>query len=612
MKPHYFLIWCFVLLPFSTIYSQIVNEGIFMISNSTTVSFQEEYTNKDLSQHINNGELYLQNNFVNNGLTSATSGTTFFNNNSFINQTISGTSQEIEFFNLTINNSSIVFQNNNVIVGNIFLINAGNSYKISASKNLTVTSVTSNLAGNDGLVLQSNSSGTASIIHNSDDVPATVERYISGAAENWHFLSPPVENQIIANSNWVPSGTYGNGSGYDLYVWEESTSCWVYQLNTTAAQNWNTVHPQTNFIPGKGYLYAVQGLNPTNNFKGNLNNGSVSFPISANSIIDENLTGFNLIGNPYASAIDWKATSGWTRSNLVDSGGGYDMWIWNPATNNYGVFNSNGTVGTNGVTQYIGEMQGFFVRAATNANIVMTNDVRLHTGASYWMKTGQTKTSLNIITQLKVKIESQAGFGSDEVLFQFGHQNNAAGAAKLFSNNKNAPSIFTNLESEKLSVKYLTDITQNSSIPISFQSGENGQFTLSFDSENANFEYLFLEDKIQKTIYNLLENPIYTFDSDVKDAPNRFLLHFTSEKSIADDTTLSIPMYFDGTSIVIDLRLISDTTEIAIFDILGKQVMQKSLEGQRIHELAINSKSQLYFVTAKSQSKSLRKKIMVY
>ena len=64
------------------------------------------------------------------------------------------------------------------------------------------------------------------------------------------------------------------------------------------------------------------------------------------------------------------------------------MWIWNPTANNYGVFNSLGTTGTNDVTQYIPSMQGFFVRAETNANIVMTNDIRSHMGTDYWMKSG--------------------------------------------------------------------------------------------------------------------------------------------------------------------------------------------------------------------------------
>jgi hypothetical protein len=94
-----------------------------------------------------------------------------------------------------------------------------------------------------------------------------------------------------------------------------------------------------------------------------LNNGNVSFPITnTSSSADAVVRGFNLIGNPYPSSIDWKSGTGWLRTDLVVSGGGYDMW--NPASNNYGVCNSSSSIATNGVTQYI-PTQGYFVRAAT-------------------------------------------------------------------------------------------------------------------------------------------------------------------------------------------------------------------------------------------------------
>jgi hypothetical protein len=74
---------------------------------------------------------------------------------------------------------------------------------------------------------------------------------------------------------------------------------------------------------GRGYLYSTQALNPTKEF-GLLNNGNVSFPITnTSSSADAVVRGFNLIGNPYPSSIDWKSGTGWLRTDLVVSGGGY-------------------------------------------------------------------------------------------------------------------------------------------------------------------------------------------------------------------------------------------------------------------------------------------------
>ena len=427
------------------------------------------------------------------------------------------------------------------------MVNTSN-LTIAAAKKLTVTNDITNSVGTSGLVLKSTGDGTASLIHDTNNVPATVERYISGAAEDWHFLSTPVANQIIkpmtpTTPSWVPGGTYGNGTGYDLYIWDEKTPCWVYH-DGSSTPSWGSVHAQTHFIPGRGYLYSVQATNPTKEFKGNLNNGTVSYAVTAdcpcNDVDNTGLEGFNLIGNPYPSSIDWTASSGWTRANLVDSNGGFDMWIWNPVANNYGVFNSDGLTGsgTNGVTEHIAPMQGFFVRAASNANITMTNNIRLHDGASNWMKPDRTK-----IHNLKVQIASDSKLGSDEVLIQFGHASNNAGAAKLFSTVATAPSVYLTKGKEKLSVKYLTDTIDNPFVPLEFKPGKDGNYTLNInDFDSSNYVNVILEDKKTKIFHDLLAQPNYKFKSLLKDDSDRFVLHFTSKVTTVE-ADLSSLMY---------------------------------------------------------------------
>jgi len=520
---------------------------------------------------------------------------------------------------LSLSESAIATAINDLNVG--ANLNISNTSKLTVAPNikLSINGTISNLVGNIGLVLESSKTGTASLIHHTDNVPATVERYISGDTEDWHFLSSPVSNQTIAGagSDWVPAGTYGNGTGYDLYVWDEPTPCWVYHKNDGGVlpddpenPDWPAAHPLADFVPGRGYLYSVEALNPTNEFVGNLNNGNVSYPLTANSTADPLITGFNLIGNPYPSSIDWKASSGWTRSNLLDSGGvgNYDMWIWNPAANNYGVFNSADLVGTNDVTQYIAPMQGFFVRAASNANISMTNDIRLHTGASNWMKSSDTK---NKISNLKVQIASNSGFGFDEVLLQFGHSSNKSGAAKLFSTTETAPSTYFKVGNEELSVRYLTDTIDNPLVPLLFKPGVDGNYTLNLDLDFSDFDYVLLEDQKTKTFHDLLENPTYQFKGSKNDDANRFVLHFTAKENNSEDD-LSALIYYDGIDIIVDLTLVPEQTEVVIYDMLGRRVLNQNLEGQTVHHLLVNSKNQIYIVVAKSVNKHVRKKLLVY
>jgi hypothetical protein len=561
-----------------------------------------------------NGTYTITGNFTNTG-TVAIGGTTGTVNMIGTSPQIMTMSGATSFYNLTIENAiGVTLSSTETIITNKLSINSGKIFKIEAAKNLTVTGIIANYGGNSGLVLESNIAGTASLIHTTVNVPATVKRYISGNAEDWHFLASPVADQVIASSSWVPAGTYGNGTGYDLYVFDEPTPCWVYQLNTAPTStgenpNWPTVHPAANFVSGRGYLYSVQAANPTNQFAGNLNNGAVSYAVTKNSTADPLLVGFNLIGNPYPSAIDWKASSGWTRSNLLDSGGGYDMWIWNPATNNYGVYNSLASTGTNGISNFIAPMQGFFVRADSNASVHMTNDIRVHTNASNWFKPGANKNYENS-KNIKIKIASQSKLGSDEVLLQFGAASNQAGAAKLYSTIKTAPSAYLTSGAQELTVRYLTNTTNNPIIPLAFKPGSDGNYTMRIDFDAAHYDFVVLEDTKTKVKHDLKDTPTYDFSAAVTDAFDRFLLHF--EAVPIGNNTLPILIYYNGNEIVFDVSLVPDETAVEIFDTLGRKILEKKIRGKTIHYVPFNNKNQVYIVKAVSAGLSFNSKIFVH
>ena len=152
----------------------------------------------------------------------------------------------------------------------------------------------------------------------------------------------------------------------------------------------------------------------------------------------------------------------------------------------------------------IAPMQGYFVLAAKTGSIGMSNDIRVNNGASNWLKTKSTKTN-----NLKVRITSNEGFGFDEVLLQFGYAANQPGAAKLFSRMATAPSAYLYDAKKDLSVRYLTTITENTSIPINFRAGNDGNYYLSIGVESAVYDILTLEDKKTKKIIDLKINPKY-------------------------------------------------------------------------------------------------------
>lgn len=515
--------------------------------------------------------------------------------------TITGDNTSIN--HLIISNTAGITSSLSLLTAQTLDISSSCKLTVTAAKALTVNGALTNGGGTGGLVLKSTSAGTASLLHTTSSIPATVERYIPSSAEAWHFMTTPVSAQNISGE-WLPSGTYGNSTGYDLYVWHEPSSCWIYKLNTTAAVNWNTIHPESNFVLARGYLYAFQATNPTKIFTGNLNCGSISTNLSYSSS-NATLKGFNFIGNPYPSSIDWHSSTGWFRSSLANSGDGYDMWIWNPAVNNYGVYNSADAdgVGTNSVTRYIASMQGFFVKASSNGVFEFDNAVRVHDGSNVF-KTKESKRNV-----LSLTVKSEAGFGADEVLLRFGYTQNANGASKLFSKVESAPSLYMNIEKEYFSTLHLTTPDLNASIPVMFTPGASGYYSIGCNFDLFRFNYLKLEDRLSHTIYDLTSENPYRFKATKGDYPNRFVLHFTPNMGTPKEQ-LPARVYAFDQKLIVDLELVEGETTIEAYDLLGCKIMQRKVQGNVKHNLDLDVKAGVIIVVIRNQEKTLKQKVM--
>ena len=510
--------------------------------------------------------------------------------------------------NLTIDNAIGVVQDNNILVSGTLTINASKKLEVSAGKELSVTGTITNNAGTSGLVLQSDATGTASLMHNSDNIPATVQRYISGPVEGWHFLSSPVFNQGISGS-WLPVGSYGTGNpatgtGYDLYLWDEPSFSFKYKLDVTP-MGWNSVHPGIDFSVGRGYLYSVQAVNPTKEFLGDLNNGPINYPIT--STITDPLDpdrAFNLVGNPYPSSVDWQAASGWDRTKLENSVGGHDMWVWNPTANNYGVFNSASGVGTNSINRYLAPMQGYFIKASGDGNLGFDNAVRVHTGAGNWFKNAGIKNGV-----IRLSVQSEEGSGADEALIQFGYSDSKQGASKLFSHVATAPSLYMSSNKEDYSVRYMTDTAENKSVPLEFKAGKDGFYNLAFNFDSKEFDFVQLEDRFSKITTAINPSTVYRFKALEKNGSSRFVLHF-SEADTAIDKELTAMVYMDGSHLAVDLKAVDVQTEVTVFDVSGKLILRKDLEGSAVHMLNVNKATQILLVRLKNEKGRMNTKIL--
>jgi len=138
----------------------------------------------------------------------------------------------------------------------------------------------------------------------------------------------------------------------------------LYRYNedlTTAGWEDYTGSTTAPLVPGAGYAanFGATGGPHTLDISGTVTDGAVSFPPLTHN--NHPFTqGFNLVGNPYPSPIDWDAAAGWNRVNIDNA-----VYFFNAGTTDAftGVYSSyvNG-VSSNGIAgPIIAAMQGFFV-----------------------------------------------------------------------------------------------------------------------------------------------------------------------------------------------------------------------------------------------------------
>lgn len=226
---------------------------------------------------------------------------------------------------------------------------------------LHVNSGTLNTQGR--LVIVSDAAGDASIgpvtgVINGD---VLVQRYIDAGATNWRFMGSPVQNATFLDweDDFIMSGFPGSQFPDHFF-----TS--VYSYNETAAGHMDSGFVKlpgigTSINPGEGYWVfcgdALQGTNPfTIDATGPINQGNFDFNLSytgsAGGLPND---GWNLVANPYPSAIDWDSPN-WSKVNVDGA-----VYIWNTDLNQYASYVAG--LGTNGGSNVIATGQGFYVKA---------------------------------------------------------------------------------------------------------------------------------------------------------------------------------------------------------------------------------------------------------
>jgi PKD repeat protein len=375
---------------------------------------------------------------------------------------------------------------------------------ISIFGGLTVQGVLTNNEGVDGIVIQSDLSTTGSLITNTDNVEATVERYLTDGVA--HFVGAPVNNAVIG----------------DLFF-DHNPEVWLYQYHEND-ESWEFLVPLDTPMPlGKGYYTWVDNTtrqNVTADFRGSLRSTDLTLntsTIPALSYTHDTL-GLNFVSNPFPSALDWDIGS-WQLTNIDGT-----IWVWSAATGNY-LYRNSMSLGnlTEGI---IPVSQAFFIKAtAANPLLTIPSDARVHAAQQFYAP-DREETEFPLII-----LEVQKAAKSDEIWVAFCESctegyNNGYDVYKRFGD-AYSPQFYASEGDLKLSIDALPDLPEEGkTIPLGFMAGESGMHEIILKGfTGLEHTDVILEDLLTEELHLISEVPNYIFVANTNDPPGRFLLH---------------------------------------------------------------------------------------
>ncbi len=439
-------------------------------------------------------------------------------------------------------------------------------------------------------------------------------RLLEKPSESWHLYASPLqdskigilyggyheydESQNPCNISLIVPSIFPNNtpvSAFDLYTFYEKEYHWI-NLKRQSDSHWhmNSNHANIAYsandnlannggannsvlVQGKGYLTALAQKSYLQS-NGQFSDGSVTIPVTAEAgsmnsgqgipaTEGTELKGYNLIGNPYQSYLDFdvfasKNSSLWAEgSKFANSYATFDA-----AENTYVSYLANPSVGSKAATGKISMHQGFFIiktGSATTASFDNTMRSTEADGASF-----RSERPAFPLVNLKATGSNGAG---DIAVVEFGRPE-FAGAAKMKNIGSDGKVYFSH-NGEEYAILYLdSEVNQ---MPVCFETSASGSYTMTWSTANATFDYLHLIDNMTGADVDMLSNAGYSFTASADDYKSRFKLMFAytgvEENEDASASSSSFAFMHDGAIIV------NGEGVLEVIDVNGRTIISSKL-----------------------------------
>ena len=418
--------------------------------------------------------IHVGGDLTNTGVFNHNNGTVDFNGTI---QSISGTSTT-NFNNVTISNTSGTVSLNTTanLTGTLSLPLPTSAFDADGAGSgvLTLISTSAALAGSIGVITTpGNFSGNVTVQRHMGTAIVKANRYISMP------VTGRVLNTDLSELNLTSGGFYYNeaSAGIQNLGWIQTPSTYAFQS-------------------GRGFVTYNSPVSWE--VRGPLTTGSNQGDVSFNSIISYTSTsggptadGWNLIGNPYPSAINWSGdVNDWTKSVDISP----VVYVPDVLTNQFIVFNYTDNSGEGGI---IALGQAFWIKAnAINPTLTLHEPAKTSTGTARFYRKSTTSSSEQLVigiqnekyqdkTYLKINENATDDFDHD------------FDGYKLFNKSLN---IYLSDDAQRgLVMHTVSAIPENKPIAVVVDAMEPGDYEISFkNAENFSAaSSLFLIDRLE-------------------------------------------------------------------------------------------------------------------
>jgi len=462
---------------------------------------------------------------------------------------------------------------------NLTVNNTGNILKIPANKALTVNGILTNNIGSSGIVIESTSSGDGSLILSTSNVNATVNRYVTGS--NWHYLSAPIDNAPLTLFNT------------NNFLWWDATMEWG---GSGDYNPWKS-YSDTYLVNGQGYAYYDNET--TIGYSGAMNVSDYNVTLYKSSTGNADDQGWNLIGNPYTSILDWDDA---VADGAVPAGTENAIYFFDDdgtgAQTNYRYYvpSSGGTygVGTGNATGSIPLGQAFFLKTNTdNVTLSIKKGYRSHSPETFYKNNNQSiiKLSLNGNTtsdQLIYRVIDNSTFGFDKNY----------DARKLLSSE--IPQLYS-ISNDKIAINSIPEIIDKTKLDLGFKAAK-GEYEIVLNEFNVsdfiNVEDIYLLDKYTDKIINLNTLKKYNFSHDGGEITDRFTLLFEKNTSnINLNNNNSVTIYPNPVKNFLYIESKNNSfANVKIISVSGKICFSSKIENKKAQINMSEFSNGIYFV----------------